>query len=172
MTKIAIIGCGKMGQAIVGGLADEPDFEVVSVTTRRADKARKLAEQLGVPATTDNREAVEAADLVLLAVKPQLAHAVVQPLADALEGKLLVSICAGITTARLHDWAPKAAASSPIFAIRQTAIPRRYWRCEPISTLCICTTPSRSRTAASAKVSRTLAATTPTRRWSSERCWR
>lgn len=109
MTKIAIIGCGKMGQAIVGGLADEPGFDVISVTTRRAEKARKLGEQLGVHATTDNREAVQGAELVLLAVKPQLAHAVVQPLADALEGKLLVSICAGITTAQLHAWAPKAA---------------------------------------------------------------
>lgn len=96
-----------MGQAIVGGL-DDSDFEVVAVTTRRESIAERLGDQLGVPALTNNRAAVEGAELVLLAVKPQLTRGVLEGLADALEGKLLVSICAGVTTSKLAELAPGA----------------------------------------------------------------
>lgn len=110
MERIAILGCGTMGRAIVAGLASAPDApRVVAVTTRRADSARKLQEALGVPGLTDNAAAVRQADVVLLATKPQVAHGVLQGVADALEGKLLVSICAGVSTAQLGAWAPGAA---------------------------------------------------------------
>lgn len=107
-TTLAVIGCGKMGQAIVGGLADDERFRVTAVTVRRQEAVDALQQSLGVPAGTDNAAAVRAADVILLSVKPQLAGSVLRPLADELAGKVLISICAGVTTAQLADMAPGA----------------------------------------------------------------
>lgn len=106
--KLAVIGCGKMGAAIVGGLAGDDRFEVVGVTTRRQEAARALGASLGVPAGTDNAVAVSGADVVLLAVKPQIAGTVLRKMDGSLAGKLLVSICAGVTTAQLDTFAPES----------------------------------------------------------------
>ena len=112
MQRIAILGCGTMGEAILGGLGAVPGApEVVHVTSRRAKRAVQLGERYGVRATTSNVEACGDADVVLMAVKPQAAGTVLTTpgVADALYGKLLVSICAGVTTERLAGWAPGAA---------------------------------------------------------------
>lgn len=106
--RLAVIGCGKMGQAIVGGLAGDARFEVVAVTTRSAEAARKVGEKLGVPAGTDNAAAARSADVVLLAVKPQAAGEVLAGMEGALTDTLLVSICAGVTTARLDRFTAEA----------------------------------------------------------------
>ncbi len=111
MDRIAIIGCGTMGEAILSGLAavtDAPD--VVHVTARRQARASELAALHGVAASTDNAAACAAADLVVLAVKPQAVGAVLgdPEVRRALEGKLLVSICAGVTLASLAAAVPGA----------------------------------------------------------------
>jgi len=98
-----------MGQAIIGGLSDNPEVEVVAVTTRRPQVAARLTEELGIEALTDNVAAVKGADVVLLSVKPQVATTVLKDLGPALAGKLLVSICAGVTTTQLAALAPDAA---------------------------------------------------------------
>src|SRR5437773_1630467 len=71
--RIAILGTGKIGESLLGGLLSSgwrrPD-EVV-VTGRREDRIRELAERYGVRATTSNAEAVAGATLVVVAVKPQ-----------------------------------------------------------------------------------------------------
>lgn len=109
---IAILGCGTMGEAILGGLRSVPDaprVEVVSV--RRRDVAERLRARFGVPVVLDPAEAARGADVAVLAVKPQGAQDVLLSpgVAEALAGKLLVSICAGVTTAQLGRWAPEAA---------------------------------------------------------------
>lgn len=108
MAKVVVIGCGTMGQAMVGGLHDAPGIDVVAVTTRRPERAAALTAKLGVEALTDNLAAVLRADVVVLAVKPQAAEEILRPVADQLTGRLLVSICAGVTTKQLHSWAPGA----------------------------------------------------------------
>jgi pyrroline-5-carboxylate reductase len=71
--RVAILGCGKIGESLVAGLLSsgwrEP-AEVV-VTSRRQDRIGELAERHGVGATLSNPEAVAGAGLVVLAVKPQ-----------------------------------------------------------------------------------------------------
>ena len=71
--RIAILGCGKIGESLVAGLLSsgwrEP-AEVV-VTSRRPERVDELAERHGVGATLSNPEAITGAGLVVLAVKPQ-----------------------------------------------------------------------------------------------------
>src|SRR5204863_8104611 len=71
--RIAILGTGKIGESLLGGLLSSgwrrPD-EVV-VTGRREDRIRELEERHGVRGTLSNAEAVAGAALVVIAVKPQ-----------------------------------------------------------------------------------------------------
>src|SRR2546430_17444826 len=73
MRRVAILGVGTIGEALLRGLLSggwrEPP-EVV-VTVRDEKRAAELAERYGVQATTSNAEAVRGAALVLIAVKPQ-----------------------------------------------------------------------------------------------------
>lgn len=112
MERIAVLGCGTMGEAIVGGLASIPEApHVTVVTVRRKEAAARIAERWGLPVLFDAAEAVNRADVAILAVKPQAAATVLGApgVAEALAGKLLVSICAGVSTAQLAQWAPEAA---------------------------------------------------------------
>ncbi|MFM2161409.1 MAG: hypothetical protein RLZZ383_921 [Pseudomonadota bacterium] len=110
--KLAVIGCGTMGKAVVGGLQAAglgSEWEVVA-TTRHADTAARLAQATGWQTTTDNLVAVRGADVVLLGVKPQGAGEVFEApgMSEALRGTLLISLCAGVTTRQLAAWAPEA----------------------------------------------------------------
>src|SRR5436190_1735908 len=71
--KLAILGCGKIGESLLAGLLSagwrEPRHVVV--TGRRDDRMRELAERYGVRGTLSNAEAVSGAGLVVIAVKPQ-----------------------------------------------------------------------------------------------------
>ncbi len=112
MESIAILGCGTMGEAILEGLrrsAEAP--QVAVVTTRRPEHAETLQARHGVAATVDTAEAIRLADIALLAVKPSSVMDVLDApgVNEAIQGKLLVSICAGVTTSQLAQWAPGAA---------------------------------------------------------------
>jgi len=99
--KIAIIGAGNMGEAIVNGLISEykersADIIVSDISQDRLDVLKK---KYGVLITISNIEAVKKADVVILAVKPKDMDSVLLEIAPVLnEKKLLVSIAAGITT--------------------------------------------------------------------------
>ena len=71
--KVAILGCGKIGESLLAGLLSsgwrEPRHVVV--TGRREDRVNDLAERYGVRGTLSNAEAVSGARLVVIAVKPQ-----------------------------------------------------------------------------------------------------
>ncbi len=103
MERIGILGCGTMGQAILAGLnsSAEPPH-VIAVTTRHSPRAEHLGVVHGVVAGTDNALLADT-DAVVLAVKPQAARAALTSpaAAAAIEGKLVISICAGVTTSQL-----------------------------------------------------------------------
>lgn len=111
--RLAVIGCGIMGEAIVGGLLRAGLFTAAQIvaTARRQDAADALCSRHGIAVTLDNLEACSAAELVLLTLKPQrIAKVVQQPgIREALAGKLVVSIAAGVTLAQLHEWLPDSA---------------------------------------------------------------
>ncbi len=102
---LAIVGTGALGGAMLRGLvrsgAVAPDRIVCA--DARADHLERLAAEHGVRSTTDNAAAVAQADVVLLAVKPQVLDQVLRGLATALRPEtLVVSLAAGMTTASIE----------------------------------------------------------------------
>ena len=103
--KLALIGCGNMGSAIVKGIVSAGlivpgDIVVSDVSTASQER---LAGELGCAGTCDNAEAVDGAEMVLIAVKPQYLDDVVAGFASALDSDaLVISIAAGVTMARLE----------------------------------------------------------------------
>lgn len=111
--SLCVLGCGTMGEAIVAGVLRAgwlPRSSVV-VTARRTSVAERLAIDLGVAATTDNLAACRDAKVVLVCLKPQrYAQLLDTPaMREALAGKLVISIAAGITLEKLAAWLPDAA---------------------------------------------------------------
>ncbi|MBE0598195.1 MAG: NAD(P)-binding domain-containing protein, partial [Desulfuromonadales bacterium] len=103
--KIAFIGGGNMAEALIRGLLRGTYPAAQIVVSEPAELRRDtLAQRYGVEAISDNREAVRLADLVILAIKPQMVGEVVGEVADLFVGsKWLVSILAGVSTAALEE---------------------------------------------------------------------
>ena len=97
---ISVLGAGMIGEALMSGLlrgGHKP--EDLLFTTRRADHAQQLTAKYGVKAV-ETRAAVERADVLVVAVKPQDIHVTLEELSIAMTAhKLLVTVCAGLPTA-------------------------------------------------------------------------
>jgi pyrroline-5-carboxylate reductase len=102
-----------MGRAIVTGLleGDVLRLEQVVGTIPSLDEATLAADALGIRVICDNVAAVQQSDVVVLAVKPQVAGQVLTDpdLQQAMRGKLLISIAAGIRLEQLDAWLPETA---------------------------------------------------------------
>ncbi len=106
--KVGFVGAGNMATGIARGLAaarDEPGApEAMLFADADPDRARSLAEEVGGEALESNRAIADAADLVILAVKPNVLDEVASDLAAA--GTPVVSILAGTTLERLASALP------------------------------------------------------------------
>ncbi len=105
--KLSFIGAGNMTRSLVGGLiADGCDPSLIRLSDPEADRIQDLAHRLGVQILQDNRTVIEDADLVVLAVKPQVLPAVAREIADRVQDQrpLVISIAAGIRTPDLARW--------------------------------------------------------------------
>ena len=99
MPKLAIIGGGKMGEALIGGLTQSgwAKGEQIVVSEIHAARRDVLHDTYGVATTGDSAAAVEGADAVLLAVKPQDMDEVLATIAPAVRPEqLVITIAAGI----------------------------------------------------------------------------
>ncbi|KAI1325746.1 pyrroline-5-carboxylate reductase [Xylariaceae sp. FL0255] len=107
-SKLAFIGGGNMAAAIIGGLATKGIDKQNICVAEPWDVNREKMFALGVRTTTSNTEASSDADLLVVAVKPQVAKVVCQELAAAWAGSsktpLIISIAAGITLESLKQW--------------------------------------------------------------------
>jgi pyrroline-5-carboxylate reductase len=104
MTKIAIIGCGNMGEALVAGLLADGAATPAGlwVTDVVMDRLGALKQRYGIRTGGDNGEAASWADIVILAVKPQVMDRVLDELKDRLsERTLVISIAAGVPLSRI-----------------------------------------------------------------------
>jgi len=105
-SKIAFIGAGNMAKAIIGGLVAE-GFKRINVIASgpRQEALDKVAAEFGINITIDNSAAATQAEIVVLAVKPQMLKEVCLGLVDSLGHKpLIISLVAGITTESIGNW--------------------------------------------------------------------
>lgn len=105
MAKITFIGGGNMAAAIVGGLvADGAVPADITIVDPNAVQKARLKNDFGVGTTEHAGAACKAADIIVLAVKPQIIPAVAEQINAVvdLNGKMLISIAAGVTLATLE----------------------------------------------------------------------
>ncbi|MDJ0890099.1 MAG: pyrroline-5-carboxylate reductase [Gammaproteobacteria bacterium] len=104
---IAFIGGGNMAASLIGGLiAGSWPVRQIRVAEPVGPRRQKLASRFGVTVTGSNSEAVAAADVVVLAVKPQTLRAVARELGPGLTDRspLIVSIAAGVREPDIRRW--------------------------------------------------------------------
>ncbi|WP_187685497.1 pyrroline-5-carboxylate reductase [Nocardia wallacei] len=111
MTRIAVIGGGRIGEALIAGLLESgrasKDLVVVETAPARAEF---LVERFGIRVTGSIPDAATAADLLVIAVKPHDVDAVLTELGKAEldndRDQVLVSLAAGVPTVRLESKMP------------------------------------------------------------------
>jgi len=108
MKKIAFIGCGNMGGAIVRAVCKKLGGESVYVANRSMGKAQALAEECGCTVCPDNRSAAKDADFIFLGVKPYQILDMIGEVNEVLTGReIIVSMAAGVTIANMSAVADK-----------------------------------------------------------------
>ena len=103
---IGFIGGGNMAGAIIGGLLRSghvPNrLQVADPSEGQLARLRALHAELSLG--TDNDAVAAGAELLILAVKPQMMGEVLQQLGPRRDDQLVISIAAGLTLSRLRDW--------------------------------------------------------------------
>ena len=102
--KLGVIGCGKMGRALVGGIigAGISRPEDVTVFYTFPEAATSVSKDLHVHLASGNAEVVDRSDVILLCVKPQGFAEMLQDLGNSRD-KLLISIAAGIRLSSIES---------------------------------------------------------------------
>lgn len=106
--RVGFVGGGNMGEALVRGLTKTGlmPVEHLMMADLRADRLEELKRLYGVSVVTDNLTLVRRSDVILLAVKPQILGAVLDEIAPATPGKLLISVAAGVSTSEIRRHLP------------------------------------------------------------------
>lgn len=102
-----------MSRSLIGGLIAN-DVKPGQLTATDPDKGQReaIAKQFDISTLENNNDAVAKADVILLAVKPQVMHEVVSGMAEAIKGtsKLVISIAAGVRLGSIMQWLNDSAA--------------------------------------------------------------
>lgn len=104
---IVFVGGGNMARSLIGGLiAGGVEAAAISVVDPQAETRQGLVEQFAVDTHADGQDVIAHAAIVVLAVKPQVMHAVCSALLPFLPkpSPLFISVAAGITTGQLDRW--------------------------------------------------------------------
>jgi pyrroline-5-carboxylate reductase len=105
-TRVAVLGAGTIGEALLAGLLSggwRQPSDIVA-TGRRTERVEELAQRFGIAATLSNREAVEGAALVVIAVKPQDFDVLLDEVAPVLKAdQTVLSIAAAIPTGAIEE---------------------------------------------------------------------
>ncbi|MBR7174657.1 MAG: NAD(P)-binding domain-containing protein, partial [Clostridia bacterium] len=104
--NVGMIGTGNMGSAILRGIVEasyvKPTQLTVFDVSRR--KLKEIEEDIpGIQVARDCLEVAEAADLIILAVKPLYVREVIDEIRPGLQGKAVLSIAAGWTVSMLEE---------------------------------------------------------------------
>jgi pyrroline-5-carboxylate reductase len=107
--RVAFLGGGKMGEALVSGLirSGGRNADEITVTARREERARELGERYRISTTLSNAEASQWADTLVLMVKPQDMQTLLDQIAGSVrDDQLVVSFAAGIRTSFVEKHLP------------------------------------------------------------------
>lgn len=104
--KLAVIGVGKLGEALISGLLKQGDLTAadISGTVGHETSITRVQERLGINVTLDNLAAIKGKEIILLAVKPQNMDLVLRELSDYVKSdQLVISVAASVTTTFVQD---------------------------------------------------------------------
>ncbi len=104
--KISFIGGGNMAQALISGLIScgvKPELITVSAPSTQTREIFTAQKMNTVDASLEPKAAVIGADIVVLAVKPQMMKQVVSEFSDVLDNQLVISVAAGLSTDTLSN---------------------------------------------------------------------
>lgn len=102
---IAIIGAGNMGSSLIAGLINSGyPADKIWATDPSTEKLAQLQTAFHIHTTSDNQHAVDSAEIIIFAIKPQLFSTVAKPLAETIRIRhpLIISIAAGVRIAYLE----------------------------------------------------------------------
>jgi pyrroline-5-carboxylate reductase len=145
--KVAFLGAGKMGGIILQALLKNGLLSAKSTcaTVAHDERAKSLAAKLKIKVGTDNADAVKGADIIVIAVKPQVVEDVVREISGQITPKrLIVSVAASVPTAMIEKGLPpnvpviRAMPNTPcIMGAGMTAICKgRHARAEDVALTC------------------------------------
>ncbi|BBO92519.1 pyrroline-5-carboxylate reductase [Desulfosarcina ovata] len=103
--KIGMIGAGNMGNALIDGLIGSGATGPENIICSDANESQLevVQQKFHVATTTDNIKVVNASDIIIYAVKPQIIASVLRETADHLDmSKLIISIAAGVPMAAIE----------------------------------------------------------------------
>jgi len=105
--KIGVLGCGKIGEAVVRGMLESGFAQPAQIqaSTRRESRALALERSFHIQAGTDNRRLAAGADVLILAVKPNLILPVLEEVHAELESEdvLIISVAAAVSTEQMEQ---------------------------------------------------------------------
>ena len=106
--RITFIGGGNMARSLIGGLIGAgAASENISVGEPLTELRESLAQDFGIKTLAENESAIKRADVIVLAVKPQVMREALTPLGTLIRqtSPLLISIAAGIPAENIERWA-------------------------------------------------------------------
>ena len=109
--KISIIGSGAIGEALLSGIISSGDYPLNSVFSSdiSPDRAKLIGERYGIETSTDNLKIVPSADIVILAVKPNLINDVALEISKHIKkDTVVISVAAGVSVQQLTKRLPKS----------------------------------------------------------------
>ncbi len=104
--KLALLGAGKLGEGLLAGMLSSQFISAsrVAATVAHQPRADELRHKYGISASTNNREAVAGADLVLICLKPQQVRSVLAEVKrDLRKDALVISAAASVTIAMIES---------------------------------------------------------------------
>ena len=101
--NISFIGGGNMAQALIGGLIARGLPATRITVSDPVEQIRQLLQEKDVQVTEDNVAAIQTADVVVFAVKPQVLAQVLKPLNGLFANKLVISIVAGAEISTISE---------------------------------------------------------------------
>jgi pyrroline-5-carboxylate reductase len=111
--KLAVIGVGKLGEALVAGLCKNSKLskEDISGTVGRETSIERVSNKLGIKVGVDNKAAIKGKEIIILAIKPQNMDRILAEIKDVLSPEqLIISVAASVSTTFVQERLAKGAA--------------------------------------------------------------